>query len=149
MTSFKQICDKEEESGVRKSGRRLGQGQGGPEDKTPAALAADAGMTPKPSLNSAGIYVPSSKKKAMPALLRTTHGLPARAVAAAVQALCHNARPVLGSLAGAGVGSSGGSLAGVALVPKGSSMSVCTAARAAALGLSEALGGVGGAAKGD
>jgi len=41
-------------------------------------------MPHKPSLNSAGIYVPSSKKKAMPALLKTTHGLPSRAVAAAL-----------------------------------------------------------------
>jgi len=81
VTNFKQICDKEEESGIRKSGRRtpgnVGWGAGG---EAIAREVVEAAQAPLPSLNSAGVYVPVSKKKALAAMVLKTRGLPSRAV---------------------------------------------------------------------
>ena len=94
VTAFKRVCDKEEESGVRKSGRRRAVEADDDADRAEAPGGEEA--VPVPSINSGGMYVAASKKRAMNAMVVTTRGLPSRAVALARRSLEHHARPVLG-----------------------------------------------------
>ena len=87
VVGFKQTCEKEE-SGVRKSGRRRGLGDGGEEE---AGAEFEDKPTRKSELNSAGMYLPASKKKGMPALILTTRGLSTKALADACSSLLQNA----------------------------------------------------------
>ena len=116
VTAFKRVCDKEEESGVRKSGRRRAVEADDDADRAEAPGGEEA--VPVPSINSGGMYVAASKKRAMNAMVVTTRGLPSRAVALARRALEHHARPVLGrseqpasQAAGAGGGAAAAGLA--------------------------------------
>ena len=151
VTAFKRVCDKEEESGVRKSGRRRAVEADDDADRAEAPGGEEA--VPVPSINSGGMYVAASKKRAMNAMVVTTRGLPSRAVALARRSLEHHARPVLGlseqpasQAAGAG---GGAAAAGAAGRPTGPSMRACTglpkwAANTAEMGLSAGGAGAGG-----
>ena len=69
VTAFKRVCDKEEESGVRKSGRRRAVEADDDADRAEAPGGEEA--VPVPSINSGGMYVAASKKRAMNAMTPT------------------------------------------------------------------------------
>ena len=151
VTAFKRVCDKEEESGVRKSGRRRAVEADDDADRAEAPGGEEA--VPVPSINSGGMYVAASKKRAMNAMVVTTRGLPSRAVALARRSLEHHARPVLGlseQPASQAAGAGGGAAA--AGRPTGPSMRACTglpkwAANTAEMGLSAGGAGAGGGSR--